>query len=289
MVYTIKNHRLTVTISEIGAELQSIVDEWGSERLWNGDPAFWGERAPVLFPFCGRVWNGKITAKGVPCKMDLHGFFRCRTCEVEQLSNTEIAFTQVEDDATLADYPFRFRVRIVYRLEENRLFVRAEITNTGNGVMPYGYGAHPGFKTPFDGGSFEDYYIQFSQKQEVRSLCFDENNCFLIGGSRPFPLEEGNRFGLRDADFETGSFFLCEMPGEATLKRNGSSHYLTFRYEGFPYLGFWKVPGANYICVEPWRSLPAHSGENTELFEKDDLVRAEAGETVIHEYSIEVG
>ena len=125
MIYTVKNDYLTVTVSDIGAELQSIVDAWGVERLWNGDPAFWGERAPVLFPFCGRVWNGQVTANGAPCKMDLHGFFRSRKCLVEQLSETEIAFTQTEDETTLSEYPFRFRTRIIYRLEANRLVVRA--------------------------------------------------------------------------------------------------------------------------------------------------------------------
>ena len=50
---SIQNEYLCVEISTKGAELQSIRDTAGTERLWQGDPAFWTGRAPVLFPICG--------------------------------------------------------------------------------------------------------------------------------------------------------------------------------------------------------------------------------------------
>ena len=50
---TLQNGILEVTISSKGAELQSIRDTNGVERLWQGDPAFWTGRAPILFPVAG--------------------------------------------------------------------------------------------------------------------------------------------------------------------------------------------------------------------------------------------
>ena len=50
---TIKNEALTVDISTIGAEMQSVREADGTERLWQGDPAFSAGRAPVMFPVCG--------------------------------------------------------------------------------------------------------------------------------------------------------------------------------------------------------------------------------------------
>lgn len=290
MIYTIQNEFLTVKISDLGAELQSIRDAMGVEWLWQGDDAFWGERAPNLFPFCGRLWNGLATVDGVPCDpaSGLHGFFRQRVAAVEQISSTKIVFTQTEGEDTLKNYPFAFRIALIFSLEGKRLIVRAEITNTGDRLMPYGYGAHPGFSTAFAGGKTEDYYLEFPVENQARSLCFCPNNCYLVGGDQPFEQKNGRGFDLTDAYFETGSFFLCDMPTEISLKSRLSDRFMTVSYEGFPYLGFWKVPGASYLCIEPWRSLPAHLGKSTELYEKEDLVKAEPGETNIHEYSIEI-
>ena len=38
-IVTLKNEELTVKISTLGAEIQSIEDKNGVERLWQGDPA----------------------------------------------------------------------------------------------------------------------------------------------------------------------------------------------------------------------------------------------------------
>ena len=76
MNYTIANEQLTVTISDRGAELQSVKGTDGRERIWQGDPAVWGRRSPVLFPLCGRTYEGKSTADGIPCDLPLHGLFQ---------------------------------------------------------------------------------------------------------------------------------------------------------------------------------------------------------------------
>jgi galactose mutarotase-like enzyme len=55
MDFVIRNERLTVVISALGAELQSIKDSDGTEYLWNGNRSYWGNRAPNLFPYIGRL------------------------------------------------------------------------------------------------------------------------------------------------------------------------------------------------------------------------------------------
>ena len=65
---TLKNDILTVLVSEMGAELQSIVKN-GYEYLWQGDPAFWGRRSPVLFPIVGSVWEKKYRVDGKEYEM----------------------------------------------------------------------------------------------------------------------------------------------------------------------------------------------------------------------------
>lgn len=45
----IKNDKLVLTVSEHGAELQSIKDENGKEYLWDGDEKYWNRHSPILF------------------------------------------------------------------------------------------------------------------------------------------------------------------------------------------------------------------------------------------------
>ena len=47
----LENERLCIEVEDKGAELVRLYDkEKKAELLWNGDPAYWGRHAPVLFP-----------------------------------------------------------------------------------------------------------------------------------------------------------------------------------------------------------------------------------------------
>ena len=41
-------------IDTMGAQLMSLRDALGTEYLWQGDPRYWAERSPLLFPMVGR-------------------------------------------------------------------------------------------------------------------------------------------------------------------------------------------------------------------------------------------
>ena len=71
---TIRNHAMTVTVDELGAQLMSITAADGTEYLWNGDPAYWTGRAPILFPYVGRLTNDRYTYDGKEYEMTRHGF-----------------------------------------------------------------------------------------------------------------------------------------------------------------------------------------------------------------------
>ena len=59
-LHIIENDVLRVTVSDAGAELISVFDkEKDTERIWIGDPAVWNRHAPILFPFVGKVMDGK--------------------------------------------------------------------------------------------------------------------------------------------------------------------------------------------------------------------------------------
>ncbi len=78
VIDSIANEHLTVEVSRLGAELHSIKSADSREWLWNGDPAWWNGRAPILFPIVGRAPDNTITIDGEAFPMAQHGFARKR-------------------------------------------------------------------------------------------------------------------------------------------------------------------------------------------------------------------
>ena len=74
MEHKISSNLLTVTVSELGAELRSIKDADGTEYLWQGDSAYWSDRAPNIFPYVARLTEGSYFLDGRLYKMQPHGF-----------------------------------------------------------------------------------------------------------------------------------------------------------------------------------------------------------------------
>ena len=91
LMVTLSNGKLTVEISEKGAEMKRITLD-GKERLWNGDPAYWTGTAPVLFPVCGGLPDDKFTYGGKEYTLKKHGFARHMMFEVEKVSGISAVF-----------------------------------------------------------------------------------------------------------------------------------------------------------------------------------------------------
>ena len=79
MVYFIKNDFMRVGIDKLGAEIVSIAtlgEEIEKEYIWQGDEKYWMGHAPVMFPICGRLYNGEYTYLGKTYTLPNHGFAR---------------------------------------------------------------------------------------------------------------------------------------------------------------------------------------------------------------------
>ena len=66
---------------------------------------------------------------------------------------------------------------------------------------------------------------------------------------------------------------------------------LTVKFPQFKYLGIWtkNMPyDTNYVCIEPWSSLPDFAHLGTELTEKIGIRRLARGQMEMLGYSIEV-
>ncbi len=289
MIYTLKNDILTVEISTRAAEIMS-VKRGDCEYMWQGNPEFWASRAPVLFPICGRFFTTQYTYKGKTYDMGTHGFARLSEFDVQSVSDTSIVLTLAANDETRACYPFEFLLTVSYTLEGDKVSSTATIKNTGKETLPATFGAHPGFNVPLDGGSFEDYYIEFGEDCTPNELVFSDT-CFNTGIKRAYPLENSRKLPLRHSLFNIDAIFMDRIADSATLKSDKSERFVTMRYAGMPYLGLWHKPQtqAPYVCIEPWCGLPSYDGKVDDLATKNDLFRIEEGKQQSVSYEIIFG
>lgn len=145
---TLKNTALTLNISLHGAELTSIRDSFGREFLWQADPAFWKRHSPVLFPIVGSLWDKHFRVNGREYEMGQHGFVRDMDFRLVSEREDEMWFELKSSPETLAKYPYKFTLRIGYRLEANKIHVMWEVSGDDSQTMWFQIGAHPAFYLP---------------------------------------------------------------------------------------------------------------------------------------------
>ena len=69
----ISNSFLSVEVSSLGAEMQSLTSTGGISWLWNGDAAFWTGRSPILFPIVGKAPDDTVEIDGKAYPMVTEG------------------------------------------------------------------------------------------------------------------------------------------------------------------------------------------------------------------------
>lgn len=289
MNYTLKNEKLEIVISSRGAELQSIVRD-GFNYLWSGDPTYWEDRAPILFPYDGRLTNNSYTFKGKTYEMFIHGFGRSVEYEVEEQTEDQITFVFKSNEETKKGYPFDFTLIQKYELKDDTIAISYIVKNESDEMMYFGIGGHPGFNVPFDGqGDFSDYYLEFAAPCQPQSIGFTPT-CYLSGADSEFPLEDRKVLKLEHKMFDDDAIFLRHTETEVTLKSDCTDRSVTVSYPDFTILGLWHAPKteAPYICIEPWSSLPSRQDVVEDLGQQSNLLRLRAGKTYENYWSIRI-
>ena len=292
MLYTIENNKIKVTITDMGAEMTSLVlKKTGVEYLWQADPEYWTGHAYNLFPICGRLWEGKYTYQGKTYEMNLHGFARKTEYALAEQKEDAITFRLTDSDVTYAQYPFHFELLLTYSLDGASVKTTFQVTNKDEKELIFAIGGHPGFNVPLaEGETFEDYTMTFSEKCEPRQLCMSET-CYYLNDTKPFKVRCGKSFKLSHDLFDNDAVFLTDIAPEVTLKSGVSKRFVKVTYPGMKYVGFWHKPQteAPYVCIEPWISIPADDGKVDDLETKRDMLRLASGCVYEQSFDIEIG
>lgn len=289
MLHTIKNDCLSVTVSEQGAEFQSILGADGTEYLWQGDSTYWSDRALNIFPYVARLTEGSYYLDGELHHMAIHGIAPYRRFSAAEHTDTRLVLELCSDEKTLAEYPRQFCFRVMYALRKDVLEVTYQVENRDEKTMYFGLGGHPGFNVPLaPGKTFEDYRLRFGEACAPVRVGFSED-CFVTDDDTPFPLEEGCLLPLRHSLFDNDAIVLKEMARQVTLE-SGSGPAVTVTFPQMAYLGLWHWPrtDAPYICIEPWCSLPSRKGETAVFEEQENLISLPCGGTYANTWTIRI-
>ncbi len=288
MLYTIRNDCLTLEVDDLGAQMMALTGADGTEYLWNGDAAFWRNRAPNLFPYVGRSTEDSCTIRGVRYPMSRHGFANRSRFSVGSHGADRIVFTITDSPETRENYPWAFAFSVGYALVGNGVEITYEVINRDREPICFGLGGHPGFRVPLEPGlCFTDYALTFANPCSPDRVELSEN--YMISGRESrFPLENGDTLPLRHDLFDHDAVILRHMDKTVTLSALGGQRGVRLEIPRMNYLGIWHTPEkeAPFVCLEPWVSLPARQDVVEELTQQGDLITLLPGERYVNPWKI---
>ncbi len=283
-MYTLKNYKNLVSISEQGAQIIDWINTTNKQTvLWAVDEHYWNRVAPVLFPFVGRLKNDSYTFGSQSYPMKQHGFARDSEFEVVQSSTDCLELKLRSDAATLQIYPFEFELNIVFTLIESTLRVENTVINSGAASMYCSFGAHPGFHID---GSISDYSIQIQGMESAERHLI--HNGYYTGDTEIVPFENDGILNLKESFFEQDAIvFKHEDIQKMRILKQGVA-VLDFETQGImaPYWGIWKKPGAPFICIEPWWGIADHVNATGDLMQKEGMQIIEPSKSITFVYQM---
>jgi len=255
----LRSDEASAAIDPLGAQLSALQDGAGSDLLWNGDPAFWSGRAPLLFPIVGTLAAGRYRLGSQSYSLPRHGFARGKQFTLIAADSRAALFRLSADSSTLQIYPFEFELDANFTLQAATLSIETTIRNTGHTPMPASFGYHPALRWPLPYAQARaDHYIEFAQDEPdpIRRLDADG---LLSPSAQPTPIVN-SRLMLKDELFQNDVVILDRVRSRSVTYGAAAGPRVRIEYPDAPYLGLWTKPGAGFICVEPWHGIADPAG-----------------------------
>jgi galactose mutarotase-like enzyme len=278
-----------IKVATHGAELQSIMAN-GREYLWQGAPAFWGRRAPILFPIVGRLANDTLQIDGREYIMKQHGF--ARDAEFVQRDGKY----ELVENGNRDNYPYAFELSAKYTVQGNTLNCEWQVENRDNKTMFFQIGAHPAFLLPdYDAEDNFHGFIRFYDKEgnTISPLVYNH----LDGGLRcPYdtPMTLNNDEGLlalNDKTFANDALLVegSQVANAALLDKYGRE-VLRVSCPQADAFGIWapNKPGCPFVCIEPWCGIADKIGFSGDISERDCIHSLAPNETYEFTYLITI-
>ena len=290
MLHTIKNDVLKISVAERGAELKSITDVDGTQYLFDGNPTWWKYSSPILFPIVGKVCGGKYRVDGKEYSLPQHGFARTSDFWLVDASADSITFALESNAATLAVYPYKFRLEISYKLIGNEVKYIWRVINVDDKEIYFSIGAHPAISCPIAyRENFTDCYLKFNRAEKSSRIPLAASG--QLSHDR-IPTLDGTELDLNYDLFKGDALVFDDLKSdEISVCSRKNPKTLTIRAKDFPYWGIWTPAqgGAPFICIEPWHGHADYEDFTGELKDKEGIQKLAVGETFNTEISFIIG
>ncbi|HSM81258.1 MAG TPA: aldose epimerase, partial [Nodosilinea sp.] len=143
---------------------------------------------PILFPICGNLPDNQYRLDDETYSLKQHGFARDLPWQVTQQTVDNAAGLTLEltsSKATLAQYPFDFKLAFTFRLSGHILELQQRFTNLADRPMPFSTGLHP-------------YFLATDKSQLAFEIPATEYRNHLTGGVESF----GGSFDFAQAEID---------------------------------------------------------------------------------------
>jgi aldose 1-epimerase len=232
--------------------------------LKDGEPKK-GYPSAILFPFPNRVKDGKYTFEGKEYSLEMndleahnaiHGLVAFETFELISRTPSKIVAKYVYKGLN-EGYPFPFEIKVIYQLKESSLLFNVEVTNSGSGNMPYGFGWHPYFG--FDGTSIGEMTLKAPKRRRM-----ELNERYIPTGE--YEVEKAQIINLKNNILD--NVFAIEKEGsesEVTLRFKKKKLIVSQKTgkNKLNYMVLYIPPSRNCIAIEPQSC-------NTNAFNNDE-------------------
>ena len=285
----LKNEKITIEISSLGAELQSIKDTEGHEYLWQADAKYWGRHSPILFPIVCGLWNGKYRTENKEFAMERHGFARDAKFNLIKKTENKVTYALADSEETLKIYPYNFNLAITYRLEDNKIHVIWHVENTDTKEIYFSIGGHPAFNVPdFKSGEPLTGILRFDNKQYIERIFGNVGGCILPDR---FPLKTSDGlWEFTEDSFKDDAVIIdkCQVH-EISMLDKEKKPVVTIKFKA-PAVGIWSPFGKNapFVCIEPWYGVHDYVNFTGELKDKYLINKLQPGASFMSEYTIAI-
>lgn len=282
----IKSGEVEASIDPMGAQLMSLA-LGGAEYLWQGDPAHWSRRAPVLFPIVGCLRHDHAVSAQGEVSLKRHGIARLYEHRVVTQDDASVTFELRSSAETHAAFPYDFCLNMTYAVADGKLSQTYRVTNTGSVDLPFTLGGHPAFNVPVPGATdgeaegFSDYELRFAEPWSAQVPLIDADG--LHDFSRMTTLfEDADHLPLSHELIDRLlTLVFCDVPGHTvTLLSTCSGHGVQVDFDGFDYLGVWTSDTtAPFVAIEPWCGCATAYDESDVFEEKRGIITLAPGES----------
>lgn len=275
----IGNESLTARINPLGAELWSLTDAAGAEYMTDADPAFWSGHAPLLFPIVGALNEDTLRLGGREFTMPKHGFARRSHFAPVHVEAAEARFRLTDSPETRSVYPFGFVLEVLYRVEGMTLHTEVSVFNPNMEALPFSFGFHPAFAWPLPGGAARhDHKLVFetAEPQGLRQVA--PGTGVLLPVAIP-SLVKGRELALHEDLFRADALIWDRIASTSLSYGADGGSSLDIAFPDTTSLGVWQVPGARYVCIEPWQGHADPEGFSGDFREKPGVVLLDPGAT----------